>query len=79
MHNECKVEIKEPTEEEKRRVYMALVRHSMLNCHFINKGRQTSQRAWSDDIGDSYAFSLQDFADGKYMYPLCKRKKTVEV
>ncbi len=65
---------KEPTDEEKERVFLSLVDCSNTIGRFIQKGKNTVQKAtYNDPVGVSYAFNLESFADGTYM--ITKRPK----
>ena len=69
-----RMKIKEPTAQEKREVYLALVKARGGVDRFINKGKKPCKKALGEQTGVSFAFSLNDFADGKYQYFAPKSK-----
>ena len=63
----------EPTESEKERVYLALNERGGTE-RFVNRGKITNQKAaYFDPVGVSYSFSLNNFADGRFM--ITKRRQ----
>ena len=69
---------KEPTEAEKFRVWLALTRTDNKR-QFINRGRSVVVKAFFDPTGVSYAFSLNDFASGRFKITRRKEAKSCDI
>ena len=57
-----------PSEEQKRQVFLSLIRGAQKPWGFIGPGKKPSKKALGEQSGVTFAFSLNDFADDRYQY-----------